>query len=172
MRATYLDRVQPFLVAVTRTWFFRAHPPPDTDGRQGFAFSSGITVAFAKARPKHQKPQTQPARSAWGAPVFQQVVEEVKSNDAMEIDPNAKELHTPPRSTEEKPPKKVKTEPTTPWKKYFTTVANGGAGDCAYIGIAQELADGAGKSHRAKPDDFLPGARLQANNCVFFPAMS
>ena len=49
-----------------------------------------------------------------------------------------------------------------PHGKKISAIPNGGGGDCAFIGIAQALAEASGKGHRAKPQEFSVGGRLQA----------
>lgn len=155
-----------------RTWFFRGHAPSginNIDTKQGFSFSSGITLAPARAKPRNRE-EAAKVQTVWGAPEPAPnpslVAIPSKPNDEvadtqMDDEVTQKLQHTPPR-TESEAAKRAKTTPKEPWTGYFTTVPNEGRGDCAYLAIAQAMTQAAGKSSSTKKGDFKAGGRLQA----------
>ena len=88
-----------------------------------------------------------------------QVDQENKSKSA---EAGSKIQHTPPKN-KERLSKKAKTNNNqSPWAEWFTVLPNEGKGDCAYISIAQSLANSNGTISKAKRGDFEPKGRLQA----------
>lgn len=127
----------------------------------------------------------QPPKTSWGAPEPRNIAPEVagveivdddeankevvataldkETQEFMDVDQNDKHsLRSPPKRLESAKVKKVKIDQAPPWQDQFNVTSNGGEGDCAYISIAQCLAQENGTLKKAKKDDFKPKGRLQA----------